>query len=119
MPTQLAAVHCTFKAEWLVFGNWFMVHKYWVFSSINWNKCCPFHLITWSLDHFVLICIAYKEAFYLNTHASVFAARVGDDNCASVWSFSYYSAEDNDAMNSGDLNGQPENELNGKPENEN
>lgn len=78
-----------------------------------------FHLIRWSLDNFVLICIAYKEAYYLNTHASVFAAGVGDDNCACVWSFSYYSAEDNDAMNSGDLNGHSENELNGKPENEN
>lgn len=44
----------------------------------------------------------------------------GDDNCARVWSFSYYSAEENDAsMNCGDLNGQPENELNEKPENEN
>lgn len=44
-------------------------------------------------------------------------SRAGDENCASVWSFSYYSAEDSDTgTNSGDLNGQPENE---QPENEN
>lgn len=34
-----------------------------------------------------------------------------EENCASVWSFSYYSAQDYDAsINSEDLNGQPENE---------
>ncbi|WOG89875.1 hypothetical protein DCAR_0209114 [Daucus carota subsp. sativus] len=42
-----------------------------------------------------------------------------EENCASVWSFSYYSAEDYDAStNSGDINEKPENELNGQPENE-
>ena len=46
-------------------------------------------------------------------------SRVGEENCASVWSFSYYSAEDYDAStNSGDINEKPENELNGQPENE-